>query len=396
MLPAQSHFGVKLLHRYIFSSVATAAASGVLMFAFVLVTANAMKDILERLASGQIGLDMAARLLLLLVPFTMSYAAPMGILVGILVVLGRLSSRSEVVAMKSAGISIWRISAPILLIAMMGTGVCFYVNNYFGPQCRTEYKSLLAGTIRNEPLSFIVPGRFIRDFPGYVFYVGERDGERLGNVWLWVLGPDKELRQFIQAREGCISFDEAENALVLSVEKATGQFRSDAVAGDLSQVAIEGELARTSFAMSLDKLLPEGNGKARPKKIADMSLPQLLEARAEALSEVEQAGEGTKLKEQARNLFAKYSYHVNRNFAFAYSVIALAMLGIPLGIKVGRQETYANMAVALALSMLYFFMMIMVGWADRVASAYPQVLVWIPNLLFQTLGLFLMHRANRH
>ncbi len=386
---------MKLLHRYIFSSVATATLSGMALFTFVLVTANAMRDVLERLASGQLDAITAFRMMALLLPFTLSYAAPMGLLVAILLVLGRMSARNEIVALKSAGVSIWRISSPILLIAMLGSGLCMYVNNVYAPIARTQYRQMLSGIVHEEPLRFIVPGRFVRDFPGYVIYVGEREGERLGNVWLWVLGPDRELRQFLRAKEGTISYDLDKNSLILSVYQATGQFRSAAGVEDLGQVSVEAEFAHTSFAMSLDKLLPARRAEAQPAKLSNMSLEQLLEARATAarrMAEAADAAEGNAaLVEHTRT-----GYYISRNFAFAYSVLSLAMLGIPLGIRVGRQETYANMALALALSMAYFLLVFMAGWAERTPSAYPQLLVWGPNILFMGLALLLMRRSNKH
>jgi lipopolysaccharide export system permease protein len=79
----------------------------------------------------------------------------------------------------------------------------------------------------------------------------------------------------------------------------------------------------------------------------------------------------------------------------AFSVLSLAMIGIPLGVRVGRKETYANVALALILAMTYYFLIIMVGWLENQPALRPDLLIWIPNLLFQTLGLWLIFKANK-
>ena len=154
------------------------------LFSFVLITANVVHDVIEKIASGQLSYATAARMIVLLVPFTMSFAAPMGLLIGILVVLGRMSARNEIVAMKSAGISLWRMSASIFALAMIVVSVCAVFNNWYAPVARAQYKQILSQLVQEAPLRFIVPGKFVRDFPDYVIYVGGRDGSKLSNIWI--------------------------------------------------------------------------------------------------------------------------------------------------------------------------------------------------------------------
>ena len=76
------------------------------------------------------------------------------------------------------------------------------------------------------------------------------------------------------------------------------------------------------------------------------------------------------------------------------SVMSLCLVAIPLAIKVGRRETYANFALALVLALSFYFMMIIVSWLESQPAWRPDLLVWLPNLFFQGLGLFLLARAN--
>ena len=55
-----------------------------------------------------------AELLWLLVPYAFSFAMPLGVLIGILLTMGRLSANQELTALKAAGISLYSIAAPVL------------------------------------------------------------------------------------------------------------------------------------------------------------------------------------------------------------------------------------------------------------------------------------------
>ncbi len=384
---------MKIIHRYIFFSVGSAAAAGAALFIFVLVAANAVRDVIERVASGQLTLTMAGEMVALLVPFTLSFAAPMGLLIGILVVLGKMSAQNEVTALRSAGVSLWRMGVAIYVLALVAAGGCAFINNYYAPLARTQYRAMLADLVHEAPLRFIVPGRFVRDFPGYVIYAGERRDQELSNVWIWVLGKDRSVEKFLQARRGSITYDADRNLLLLDVYEATGESRTGENADDLSRARPVAVIAHASFALPMGRLMSAQKAETQ-KKFSNMSLRELLKTRWDAEEVLWDADYGSEEWREARVQKTRADFTISRNFAFAFSSLALAFVGIPLGIKVGRKETYANMAVALALGMLYFFLTFLAGWAEKTPQAYPQLLVWLPNIGFFVAGLLLMRRSN--
>src|SRR5437868_711663 len=90
----RSRCRVNLLDRHIFKSVLLTCAGAVGLFAFVLVLGNVVKDLLGPALAGQLDLGTVGRLVLLLIPFVISYALPLGMLTGVLLTLGRLSADS--------------------------------------------------------------------------------------------------------------------------------------------------------------------------------------------------------------------------------------------------------------------------------------------------------------
>ena len=205
------------LSRYVSRLVTITSLSGILLFVFILITGNAMRDILGLLANGTIPFSLFLELLWLLVPYAFSFAMPLGVLIGILLTMGRMSANQELTALKAAGISLYSIAAPVLFVALCGSMLAVYINTIHAPQARASYKSILNDLVRTDPLRFIVPRAFIHDFPGYVLYVGEKEEGRMKEFWLWELDDQKRAVRLLRAEEGTFVFDEKTDSLVLTL-----------------------------------------------------------------------------------------------------------------------------------------------------------------------------------
>lgn len=86
---------------------------------------------------------------------------------------------------------------------------------------------------------------------------------------------------------------------------------------------------------------------------------------------------------------------IHEKFATAFSVLSFALVAIPLGIKVSRKETSANLGIGLLLALGYYFVTIAVGWFDNYPALRPDLLMWLPNVVFQSLGLWMFYKVDR-
>lgn len=382
-----------------FRAVGVTTLTGIGLFAFVLIAGNAVRDVLDLLASGQLSFNVFVRLIGLLLPWTVSFAAPLGLLIAVLLVLGRMSARHEIVAIKAAGISIWRLSAPILAVALLATGVSVVVNNFYAPTARTQYRNVLENIVRNDPLRFIVPGRFVRDFPGYVIYAGGRQGDVLTNFWVWETGSGGQALRLLRARTGEFTFAADSDSLILTMHDGFVEGRSEADPDNVQELRPVGAFDGAQLRLPLENLLARAGRvptDIRQRKLSNMALPDLLSLRRRYAEDLASPSIAPADAQKDRVERTRASYYISRNFAFSYSPLALAMLAIPLGIKASRTETYANLGIALALALFYYFLVFLAGMLERNPAALPQAVVWLPNLGFQAAGLWLMRRANRH
>ncbi|MDR1458322.1 MAG: LptF/LptG family permease [Puniceicoccales bacterium] len=110
---------MKFLTRYIFSETLKTSLGSLLFFVFILLSGNTVRDILDLIAAGKLSLWPALCLVLALLPAMISYAMPLGLVSGIFITIGRMTSAWEIIALKSVGIGIKKIIRPILFIAVV-------------------------------------------------------------------------------------------------------------------------------------------------------------------------------------------------------------------------------------------------------------------------------------
>lgn len=380
------------LHRYVLGSVVLAALGGVGLFVFLLITGNAMRDILEMLTKGQIESRVFIRLLTLLVPYAVSYAMPLGTLVGVLLVMGRLSASHELIAMKASGISLWRIAAPVLLFAMVAAGFNAWINAYYAPSARASYKEIVRNVARHDPLRFIVERTFVHDFPGYVFFAGEKEGNVLEDLWVWELDDEKRVLRVVRADRGSLSYEPETDGLILTLENAFAELRDEDEPDNLKQIQPTIFVGQTTLRFPLGQIL--GRAEA-PVRLDYQPVPEKLALRNQLIARRAQASSGQEREELwARQV--QVQFQIQDSLAMGYSVFALALLGIPLGLKASRSETYVNVVLALGIALSYYVSIVVISWAETSPGWRPDLLVWVPNLICQGLGLGLLYKANRY
>ena len=380
---------MNLLDRHIFTSVLFTCAAAVGLFAFVVALPNVVRELLGPLLAGQFSFGTFARLVGLLLPFAISYALPMGILTGVLLTLGRLSADSEITAMRAAGISVGRLSRPVFVLGACCAFTALYVNFESMPWARVQYYREFAAAVRSNPLRIIEAKRFIRDFSGCVIYVGEKEGAVLRDIWIWELDEQLRVRRLIRAESGRLDFDEATNTLIPTLVHAKAEERDVDNPEDFSKSPKAPSVDQIEeVRISLDRYF----GKNLERMKQDwLTYDQLRAEQARLAAETAPADQRL---EQSRAKM-KLSLILHEKFNLSLAVLSFALIGVPLGIKVSRRETSANLGLALLLVLSFYLLTVVVKWLDQRPEFRPDLLLWLPNVLFIALGVWLFTRIDR-
>lgn len=387
---------MKTLHLYLTRQVAASLLLTVAVFTFVLLLGNLLKEILMLLVGGQVGVSTVLKAVALLVPFVLVYALPMGMLTATLLVFGRFSADQELTAARASGLSLLSLITPILLLSLALCGVCAWVNLELGPRSRVAYKDLLTRMRVQMAGSILQEGRFVKDIPNCIIYVGKNDGRNLTDVKVYWLENGTNITLWMRAPRGAYEFNPTNGHLALQLFDST----SVALMGGQWHPGGTGEWTyETNVTLAANS--PESIS------ISDMTFGQLrqelrnLERRLNFAPpsprmSPEQLREQLRLvRQQKEDLALPVLVQMHWRVSFAFACFGFTLVGIPLGIRLHRRETNVGVAIALGLVLVYYSFILMGQSLAARPEWMPQIIVWLPNFLFQIVGAVLLWRANK-
>jgi lipopolysaccharide export system permease protein len=381
---------VRLLDRHVLTETAVAGGAATGAFVFVMVAGNVLTQVSSAIATGRVSGWEGLELVGLLFPGVLPYALPLGLLTGVLIAFGRMSSQQELTAMKASGRSLGRIARPALLFAGGLALLSAWLNLEIAPYCNTEYRHLLVGSAKDNPASVIVPGKLNRQFPGMVIRAAERDGEVLRDFWLWSVDEQGRLTQSIHAREARLApalNTKGEGILRVTLTDARLEKRQ---AGDenFSRPSSFTTAGTTQLEFPASGIFKDGVGFQR--KLRWLTTSELLVA----MDKGWQVPENATRKEKERGQMLATTQLMS-HLAGALSVFSLAFLAVPLAVRVGRSETFVNAAVALGVALSYYLLTSMAAYVKD-PDLRPDLLIWLPNIVVVCLAWTLLRRASRH
>jgi len=387
---------VKTLHAYLVRQVLASLVITAMVFTFVLLLGNALKTILPLLVNRQLTLAVVAEAAALLVPFAWVFALPMGMLTATLLVFGRFSADQELTAVRASGISLLSLISPILLLSLALCALSALVNMEIGPRCRVAYTSILFN-LKLELSGIQMPeGRFIKDFPGYIFYAGRNRGGELEDVMVFVLKDETNVVTTVRAARARLEVDAPNKTLTLRLyDGKTVDFR-------------DGRMLPGAFAeLPLQLDFSQKRSSVFRPKLSDMTAGQLWdelndwEERLNApppgrqLSADELRARRRELERLLGDPTTPIRFQIHQQVAFSFACFGFTLVGIPLGIRMHRRETNVGIGVALMLVAVYYSFIMLGQSLDTRAEYAPYLIVWLPNFIFQAVGAVLLWRANR-
>jgi lipopolysaccharide export system permease protein len=114
-------------------------------------------------------------------------ALPLAILLSSLMTFGNFGEHYELVAMKSAGLSLRRIMAPLVILSFLISIGAFYFSNNILPRANLKFHSILYDVRKQRLALNIKEGVFYKGIDGFVIRVGEKeeDGKTLRNIMIY-------------------------------------------------------------------------------------------------------------------------------------------------------------------------------------------------------------------
>ncbi len=264
---------MNILNRYFARNYLLTFGIAVAVFTFIMSIGSVIRaiDLLSRGVSGMVML----KFFLYSFPFILQFTVPISAMITAYLLSSRLSMDGEINAMKACGINLWQIVAPIVLLSVCISFATMYVANMVSPQSKRAQRRLTAQMADHDPVSLLDEGRYVRDFPGHMIYIGRRQGDEVQDISIYVVDEknDNALDMNLRARRGRITVDEARKELLADLYDVRIERPDPEAPLDLGRM-------RTMTAehypkrISLSELYKESSIK---KKTGDSSLLELME-----------------------------------------------------------------------------------------------------------------------
>ena len=303
------------------------------------------------------------------IPEIGSQVTPLAVLMATLLTLGGLSRTSEITAMRGCGISMKRITLPILAISFFISVATLFANEVLTPACyeRTQY-------IQQVLIEKKSPNAFFRQ--QNIWYREENsileaklfdpNTRTLKGVTLWQIGAGMAPVRRIEAEKAV--FDD--NRWVLK----------DVVMRDIAR----GDVVKTDKAPEMP--VPLG------LRIADL---KILEKGADNMGVLALSKYCEKLRKGGYDP-TRYVAQLHSRISLPFASLIMAFLGIPYALRGGRSSGIAlGIAISLAIGFTYFIINSFILSFGQAGALPPIISAWAANAIFAAFAVWLSMTVNR-
>jgi LPS export ABC transporter permease LptF/LPS export ABC transporter permease LptG len=382
---------VRILTRYILKEVSSHALLGVLLFTFVIFMRD-LGRLLELVVRNSAPLPSVAEIFLYTLPTTFTITLPMGVLVGILIGLSRLSADSEVTAIRASGMGAGMFVRVISIFAIAAWALGMVNSVYLAPRSATALSNL-QDRLKSSQASFeIQPRVFYEEFKNSVLYVQDAVPSKGQSLWRGVFladVSDPASPKITLAERGAL-LSESPEKVRFHLEDGTQQ---ELVPKSKDQYSIT-TFESTDIPIEVPTASERGPRDLLP--VTELGLPGLLRN-----AQRERAAGASLLKIDPVSssydyLKARYyEIEFHRRFALPAACLVLALVGIPLGLSARKGGRSAGFVLTIVLVFVYYFFSLVGVSLARQGKVPPWMGVWAGNFFFLLCGLLLLWRVDR-
>lgn len=372
------------LSKYLVKDFITIFLIAMLLITFAF-SVGAIYKAIDIMAKG-LPVGIVGRFFIYNLPYSLAYTIPISALFATLLLFGRLSSDSEISAMKSGGLSLWQIASPVLLISFVLVCVCLYNNCVVYPKTTYANRRLIKSMGVENPIKLLEEGRFMRDFPGYMIYVGKKNKNRVRDLIVYEVDKDSgKVTGTIRADSGIMTVDQENALLKIDLFDVRIEIPSLDAPDDATKTRY---VNARKYPIRLDFNELMGRDTVG-KKHKNLTLSEL--AWRIRNPEKEYAGMEEEIRRRAHH---RDLVELNQRICLSIAPFMFVLVAIPLGIKSHRKESSIGMLMSLGIVFVYYLFIILSDTFDDMPQLHSYLFPWIPIISGQIAGLLLLRRAN--
>lgn len=397
---------LKFFDRYLLKEIVPPFFIGLLVYSFVLLM-NQVFLLAELFIAKGVALGTVARIFFYLMPSVLAFTVPMGVLMGILAGLSRLSSDSEIIAFKSLGIPNTRLLRPILLFAGAGWLITSGLSLYLAPRANHLWVRTLTESVLAKVQFRINPREFNESIPRLVLFVQDITPENeWKNIFVHIAREGEEPRD-IFARSGKLHFfpelrratlelvDGSIHTAPLSDAQRYGLTFFDRVEEEIEVETLFAQFSSEKRVREKDigELLAEVR-RVRERRAQIERDGQEIEGLVAGLREARLKDVEFRLWQNDRE-WRSHQVEIHKKFALPFVCFIFVFMGIPLGMSTRKGGRTSGFTLSLGIILVYY---ILITAGEKMAMdgrLSPWLGMWGPNLVFLATGVYLFARSTK-
>jgi LPS export ABC transporter permease LptG/LPS export ABC transporter permease LptF len=365
-----------ILTRKVFIELASSALLGTSLFMFILFLQK-LGRLFEILVRGSASAPLVGQLFAFIIPPTLTFAVPVGVLVGVLLAMSRMSSDGEIIAMRSAGFPSRRLLLPVVIFALLATAVTACATLWLTPASIRQTYRVLNQLLAEQLTAEIKPRIFEESFPNRVFYVGDVIP---GSVvrWRYVFMADLRPPQ----ERGGTGGERGEQPRITIAREAIAT--PDLVNNRIQLSMING----SSHEPGKDPINYWSTGFPTGMQVLEAKTPDREVAKAFTSMDTRQL-----LEEAGKSTDARIELH--QRLALPFACLLLAIMGVPLGVSTRKAGRSAAFVMTVFIAFFYYMALISFINMAKQDRLPVEVAVWTPNIVLALIGALMVLRLER-
>lgn len=322
------------------------------------------------LIAGNAPFFLVLRFVVFRIPQSIPMAFPFATLFATLLGIGRLTADNEINAIRTSGVSLWRLAITPIIFGILAFGLSYGMNEYIAPKSvdlstRTFYQIIY------HTASLPVEPQFFRKDPdtGNVFFVSQvaPDGKTMLGVQIFKPGRNGYWNETIQAKTARV------DGATLVMTDAIMTFYNEQ-GFETSQTTTPEFRIGLPLAESAAQFMSTQNSDAYTMNSKQLS------AQVNALRSQGVGGEA----------LGNLEVNLADKLAWPFAALVSVLIALPMAIKFGKKGRAMGMAMAILAFIVYYLMTEAASAFGGTGRMNPYIASWLPNIIFGFGGLALL------
>ncbi|BAY69695.1 permease YjgP/YjgQ [Trichormus variabilis NIES-23] len=369
-----------IMDRYLTSELLPTFLFGVGAFSSIGVTIDAVFELVRRVVESGLPVSIAVQVFLLKLPNFIVLAFPMSTLLATLMTYSRLSSESELIALRGCGVSVYRMVMTAVMLSFVVTGLTFLFNEQIAPAANYQATLTLDKALKSDKPTFKQQNIFYPEYRDIqekdgtknriltrLFYADQFDGKRMKGLTIIDRSTDG-LNQIVVAESaewnGAQSIWDFYNGTIYLV--APDRSYRNILRFEKQQL----KLPRTPLSLA-----------EQSRDYGEMNIAQALDQ----LNIERLGGDRQKIR--------KLEVRIQQKFALPFVCVVFGLVGAAMGTIPQRTGKGTSFGISVIVIFSYYLLGFITGALGQAGIFSPFIGAWLPNFIGLGVGIFLLVRV---